>query len=215
MVELVHSEFYTPAEVASHDAASDVWISFLGQVYDVTAVVRENEGTLTQPLVRAAGTDVSHWFDATTGDLKTRIDPEAGDRRYFLPMGRFVGVPESGEPAKPGEGGAWWRDGTGRVGKLSTSVRRIKLLNTLTQDEHELEVPSEETIQEILVRYLPFNAHAASYAWKCMGRQLDKDRTLQDNGILDERELYAKANLPDDFFVPLIHVYYTDDLTVA
>ena len=39
--------------------------------------------------------------------------------------------------------------------------------------------------------------------------------TLQENGVLDERENYAKLNLPDDFFVPMLHLYFNDDLTEA
>ena len=63
--------------------------------------------------------------------------------------------------------------------------------------------------------------------------------TLEQNGVPDERELYAKLNLvraellpssqffadrsypalspaqPDDFYAPLIHLYFNDDLTEA
>ena len=59
--------------------------------------------------------------------------------------------------------------------------------------------------------------------------------TLEQNNVPDERELYAKLNLvratrllfsyvaadvllhaqPDDFYAPLIHLYFNDDLTVA
>jgi hypothetical protein len=39
--------------------------------------------------------------------------------------------------------------------------------------------------------------------------------TLEENGVIDERNDYAKLNLPDDFFVPLIHLYFNDDLTEA
>ena len=68
--------------------------------------------------------------------------------------------------------------------------------------------------------------------------------TLEDNNVPDERELYAKLNLvrtqtvhlsralhlfagaeladlsvcdpqPDDFYAPLIHLYFNDDLTEA
>jgi hypothetical protein len=42
-----------------------------------------------------------------------------------------------------------------------------------------LEVPSEETIREILNRYLKFNKHGASYIWKRLGRPLDMQKTLE------------------------------------
>ena len=64
-------------------------------------------------------------------------------------------------------------------------------------------------------RYLAYNAHAASYTWKHLGNVLDMKLTLQENGVLDERENYAKLNLPDDFFVPMLHLYFNDDLTEA
>ena len=46
----------------------------------------------------------------------------------------------------------WWMDPQYQIGLLSLNVRPIKLLNTLTQQEHELEVPGEETLNEILTR---------------------------------------------------------------
>jgi len=42
----------------------------------------------------------------------------------------------------------------------------VKIVNTLTKREDVLTVCSEETIKEIRDRYLEYNAHAASYAWK-------------------------------------------------
>ena len=106
------------------------------------------------------------------------------------------------------------------------------------------------------IRYLAYNAHAASYTWKHLGKVLDMNLTMEENGVIDEREDYAKLNLvrvvlfgsfcsfkreccvqakdqklpvcvlmgllllpnqqqPDDFFVPLLHLYFNDDLTEA
>ena len=39
-----------------------------------------------------------------------------------------------------------------QIGLLSLNVRPIKLSNTLTYQEHYLEVPGEETMNEILQR---------------------------------------------------------------
>ena len=108
----------------------------------------------------------------------------------------------------------WWTNEEYQIGLLSQNVRPIKLLNTLTHQEHFLEVPGEETLNEILKRYLAYNAHAGSYTWKCLGNVLDMNLTLEENGVIDERNDYAKLNLPDDFFVPLIHLYFNDDLTI-
>jgi hypothetical protein len=49
-----------------------------------------------------------------------------------------------------------------------------------------LQVPSEETIHEILERYLEINHHAGSYTWKRLGKPLDMEKTLEENGIVDE-----------------------------
>lgn len=40
------------------------------------------------------------------------------------------------------------------------------------------QVCSEETINEILDRYMEFNEHAASYTWKRLKRPLDMDKNL-------------------------------------
>ena len=58
------AHYYTPAEVAVHNTHTDIWVSFLGSVFDLTRLVAENEGVLTQPIVKEAGNDISHWFDA-------------------------------------------------------------------------------------------------------------------------------------------------------
>ena len=44
------------------------------------------------------------------------------------------------------------------------------------QEENTLEVCCEESLDEILNRYLEYNRHAASYTWKRMGRVLDMDK---------------------------------------
>lgn len=78
-----------------------------------------------------------------------------------------------------------------------------------------LKVCSEETMTEILARYLRYNAHAASYTWKYDGRNLDMDKTLEDNGIPDEDEEFYKLSMNDDTFLQAIHLYFNDDLTEA
>ena len=226
--------YITPAEVAVHNTHTDCWVSFLGRVFDLTKLVAENEGILTQPIVAAAGTDISQWFDARTGDVRTHVDPVTGTLAYYTPQGRFVHV----LPNTPVTDQVtvvetpWWMDPQYQIGLLSLNVRPIKLLNTLTQQEHELEVPGEETLNEILTRcarrlklpllfarfprprprvepsrfgrrYLPYNSHAASYTWKFLGNVLDMSLTLEQNGVPDERELYAKLNLVRAELLPL------------
>lgn len=92
--------------------------------------------------------------------------------------------------------------------------------NMLSRQEHALEVCSEETMDEILDRYLDFNAHAGSYVWKrtdstSIGRVLDMTKTLDENGIPDERGKFDSLSVADDYYIPTVHLYFSDDLTVA
>ena len=76
-------------------------------------------------------------------------------------------------------------------------------------------VCSEESISDILQRYLPYNAHAASYTWKYDGQNLDMDGTLTENGIKDDDEQFYDLRIDDREFLCALHVYFNDDLTEA
>ena len=100
------------------------------------------------------------------------------------------------------------------IGRLTKRVRKITICNTLTKDEEVIEVANEENMNEILDRYLPLNCHASSYTWKRLGKVLDMDLTLTENGINDEtKECIALGIDPDDY-IPTIHLYFDDDLTI-
>lgn len=118
----------------------------------------------------------------------------------------------------------WWKDKKYRVGNLTTKTRDIRLKNVLTGQEDQLEVPSEETIEEIQQRYLDLNWHAQSYIIKALTKspngklkflELDMKKTLHQNGIPDESLLFEDHDLPSDHFLPVLHMYWADDLTVA
>ena len=88
---------------------------------------------------------------------------------------------------------------------------------------HLHQVPEEETIVEIRERYLMHNWHAKSYTWKAIRKvqgkwafdELDMNLTLDENGILDEVPEFEGLNVPTDYYIPVLHVYWNDDLTVA
>eukprot|EP01006_Ploeotia_vitrea_P049528 TRINITY_DN67355_c2_g1_i12.p1 TRINITY_DN67355_c2_g1~~TRINITY_DN67355_c2_g1_i12.p1 ORF type:complete len:219 (+),score=19.47 TRINITY_DN67355_c2_g1_i12:77-733(+) len=211
------TRYFTPNEVGIHNTEDDCWVSALGKVLNLSPLIEKYRGHLTNPIVRAAGTDISHWFDADTGDIKKCIDPQTGLQRYLTPYGRFVHVPPSevttdldNDYELP-----WWADENYIIGKITKKTRKIRIINTLTNQEAQLEVCCEETLNEILDRYLAYNAHAASYTWKYLGKGLDMKLTLDDNGIVDESEEFEKLQLPDDTYIPGIHVYFNDDLTVG
>ena len=85
----------------------------------------------------------------------------------------------------------------------------------LTKHEDILEVASEESINEILDRYLEINTHAASYTWKRLGRELDINKNLSQNDIPDETEELLELGIDLDDYIPAIHLYFDDDLTIA
>ena len=68
-------------------------------------------------------------------------------------------------------------------------------------------------MDEILKRYLPYNSHATSYTWKYFGRNLDMDKTLEENGVEDEAEEMYQLQMDQDEFLPPINLYFNDDLT--
>lgn len=122
----------------------------------------------------------------------------------------------------------WWRDHEKyMIGNLTVKSRKIRLINMLTKHDDILEVnqslslinhfqvASEESINEILDRYLELNVHAASYTWKRLGRELNMDATLSDNDILDETDELIELGIDVDEYTPAIHLYFNDDLTIA
>ena len=84
----------------------------------------------------------------------------------------------------------------------------------MTKHDDIIEVASEESLNEILDRYLDINVHAASYTWKRMGNVLDMALNLERNGIHDEREELLELGMQPDDYIPAIHLYFNDDLTI-
>lgn len=83
----------------------------------------------------------------------------------------------------------------------------------LTPLLHIGQVCSEETLNEILQRYLRYNMHAASYTWKHNGVNLDMSKTLSENDIVDEDEEFYNGRMDRDHFSQSICLYFNDDLT--
>ncbi len=76
---------------------------------------------------------------------------------------------------------------------------------------------SEENMHEILERYLKYNVHAASYTWKYDGTVLDMEKTLSENGIVDDDPDFYTLRMreDDDSHLQSVILYYNDDLTEA
>ncbi|KAK9806145.1 hypothetical protein WJX72_003194 [[Myrmecia] bisecta] len=228
--QLKRRRYYTPAEVALHNSPRDCWVSFLGGVYDVTDLIQAEDTPAAQPIIDAAGTDVSHWFDAETGDVRMHVDVLTNLNQPYCPQGRFTHV----APAAPAAdwdtsfGRPWWQDpGRWRIGALTSRTRVVRIKNVLTEQEDRMEVPQEETLEEVQNRYQELNAHTQSYIWKALRTdpyrddlkadfaELDMSHTLAENGVLDESADFEEVGLQSECYIPVLHVYWTDDLTVA
>lgn len=219
-------QFFTTKEVRDHAFADDAFVSLNGKVLDLTPLIqkylkRPKYAFLVQPLIEAAGTDISHWWDPENDDMRTCVEENTGMRTYFQPHGRFAHVPTIYPDSNidveydiP-----WWKDPQYVVGVLTRKTRKIRIVNTLNSHEITLEVCAEETLQEIIDgRFLQINAHANSYTWKRLDpkpRELDLSKTLEENGIQDETEAFESLGLNAEYYIPAIHIYFDDDLTEA
>uniref|UniRef100_A0A3Q2TN78 Cytochrome b5 domain-containing protein 1 n=1 Tax=Fundulus heteroclitus TaxID=8078 RepID=A0A3Q2TN78_FUNHE len=208
--------YFTASEVACHRSSADLWVSFLGRVCDLSPLVSRYHGdVLLLPILECAGKDISSWFDPRTKDVLRCVDPLTCCQRYYTPRGRFLHVPPAGPRCDwdTDIGEPWWRDRRYVVGKLSAKTRWIRIINTLTSQEQLLEVCSEETLEEILRRYLRYNSHARSYTWKFNGEALDMGKTLRDNGVVDDDQELEHLRLDPDVFIPAVLLHFNDDLT--
>ncbi|RYH04822.1 hypothetical protein EON65_46380 [archaeon] len=89
----------------------------------------------------------------------------------------------------------------------------------LTRTDHVLKVCKEETLNDIKNRYFEYNFNSISYTWKTLGGNdyvvLNNNRTLEENGIKDESEMYLKLGMDDEFYLPNLLIFYNDDLHEA
>lgn len=209
--------YYIPEDIEVHCTAVDCWVSIFNKVLDLSPLLFEHRGDpLCYPIIQNAGSDISHWFDKETGDPKTHTDAVSNLKTIFCPFGRYLHVP----PLDPSGQfdlsfkTPWWKDKTFEIGLLSAKPRQISIVNMLSKTQDIIQVAKEETMLEILDRYLPYNDHAASYTWKILGRPLDMELTLEDNGIEDYAEEFNSLEIDDNLYIPTIHLYFNDDLTV-
>ncbi len=41
------------------------------------------------------------------------------------------------------------------------------------------------------------------------------EKTLNENNVDNEASTFKKLGVPEDYYYPIIHLYFNDDLTVA
>lgn len=217
----------------------DCWLVIFDRVLDVSPLFAEGHGLLAEPMLAAAGGDVSHWFvqNAEDGlpDLKTHVDPVSGLRTPYCPDGRFIHVPElSPRTDSVTESLPWWRNQSYHIGRLSTRARRVRLINTLTSHDHDMTVAAECTVSDVQEKYLGHNAHAGGYTWKSLVRgefrPLDMGKTMHENEVEGAAEAEGQAEVvpggadellklgmdPDHLDnIPVLMLYFNDNLTIA
>jgi hypothetical protein len=68
----------------------------------------------------------------------------------------------------------------------------------------------------LLLRLLPgCELHVGGAGSQFEFRELDLNKTLQENGVVDESGAFEALDMPSDYHVPVLHVHWNDDLTVA
>ena len=117
------TRYFTAEDVEDHCTLADCWVSIFGRVLNLSEIILENgHSTLINPLLKAAGSDISHWFDAKTQRLKTKIDADLGKKVFvYPPEGRFLHGPPN-KPISDDEPIAekpWWENENFIVGKLT------------------------------------------------------------------------------------------------
>jgi hypothetical protein len=52
-----------------------------GEVYDLTKLIQANiEKAESRPLIEAAGTDVTYWFDSVTREPRVKVNVQTGEQ---------------------------------------------------------------------------------------------------------------------------------------
>jgi len=44
---------------------------------------------------------------------------------------------------------------------------------------------------------------------------MNMQKTLDENGVIDESDDFEELEIDEDFYYPIIHVYFEDNLTIA
>ncbi|KAJ8725951.1 hypothetical protein PYW08_004134 [Mythimna loreyi] len=162
-------------------------------------------------LLMHAGKDLTYWFK--DGDWVRHIHAVTGTKVTYRQHGHGFRDPIGPSTRWRPLCEPWWSGDKYVVGKATAKTRPIRITNTLTGSTVTLEVCSEETIYEIMMRYYPHNSHLMSYTWRYMGKALCLKKTLDENGIPDERERFSDVALAENMHIPAILLYYNDDLT--
>ena len=98
------------------------------------------------------------------------------------------------------------------MGRLASSVRDVRLVNTLTGQDDTMEVAGEETVADIKRRWIADYGGGSGYVLKVRGQVLELNKTLEQNGMVDERGEMEELGMNCRDFIPVIHLYFDDQV---
>lgn len=128
-------KYFLPTEVAVHNTEIDCWVSYHGEVYDLSDLCKvwANKREI-KPILAYAGKDISHWFDHEKNDIKYYVHPITGVLVPYCPHGPIPDVIPSVVPAnnwRALDKCPWWLDEKYKIGKLTKKARPCRILNVL------------------------------------------------------------------------------------
>ena len=219
--------YYTSSQVALHNLSSDCWVSLHSQVLDLTPLLSAHPASLTAPLLRFAGSDLSFLFDPSTRAPRTALSPVSGLPVYSTPYGPYPHIPPQypSTTYRTDYALAWWEDPALVIGRLSLRSVHVSVVNTLTGQAEAMEVGVEESVGEVRRRWLALQGEGVGrpsaevvdgpyrcYVWKRGGVAMRLDGTLEENGVRDERAEMEELGINASDYVPVIHVHYEEEL---
>lgn len=200
------------ADVSRHSLRHDAWLIVHSIVIDLTAACLGAPFAEAAPWLALAGGDASHLFleQAGEGGVDTAPHARDADDARDLALRSDAALSPSLRAALHVPARApttlracvalpWWRDARLRVARLTHDPRHLRLVNSLTGEEHRLGVAGEEPVAEMMARAAAVNAHCAAYRWlvpvpRAGGAagggggggglvELDPARTLDEQGL--------------------------------
>ncbi|CAB3370896.1 Hypothetical predicted protein [Cloeon dipterum] len=209
-------DFFMRKEVLTHWKASDLWVIVFERVYNLSTIVEQYgpDSEAIKPLLKFAGEDVSHWFDKETEEFLNYTNVCSGKQVPF----DLHGIPPhvldtdklNGKPV-------WWKNKDLQVGVITKKQRTVRIINTLTDTMTTLECCTEDSLQKIKDRYsaLGFDVSHSAFTWMSFltGKELDLEKTLDENNIPDESAHFEELCLPDDLHIPSILLFYNNVIT--
>jgi hypothetical protein len=109
-------------------------VAFFGDVYDLSSLVQKNRHLAeVEPIIQAAGTDITHWFDGKTRGPRTFVGKN-GQEEYYIPNGKYLHLDNEKDLLTI----PWWKNQEFCIGKLTKKSQFIRIINTLSDTEDQL-----------------------------------------------------------------------------